>query len=318
MSVFSDVRGTAHSCASLFWNFWETQSEFLHVELKILIITLTILYVSSHATLHRPASAQPRKKGKTPSSYGDENEEEDEKPNNIGGLQPSDAIVFPIMASIALVGMYYVIQYLRKADLLNLVMRWYTSIVSVGSLVTLYSHGLQLATSFVFPRYWTANGRTIYRANQVTRRHHVWEQGKAVKDQDTAEMPLGPLPYAKAPFRLPASAQNFLWELRGLFTEKWILEIKVHGILSEKMPLRFQHGLAAFMAVMTILVYNLTNSALLSNILGLAFCYATQQLLSPTKFVTGFLVLIGLFVYDIVMVFYTYVLSRPGFLTMNK
>ena len=43
----------------------------------------------------------------------------------------------------------------------------------------------------------------------------------------------------------------------------------------------------------------------LTNIMGFGFCYGTLQLMSPTTFWTGTLVLAGLFIYDIVMVFYT-------------
>lgn len=39
--------------------------------------------------------------------------------------------------------------------------------------------------------------------------------------------------------------------------------------------------------------------------IGFGFCYGTLQLMSPTTFWTGTLVLAGLFFYDIVMVFYT-------------
>ncbi|PKS13204.1 hypothetical protein jhhlp_000549 [Lomentospora prolificans] len=305
MSDPIDNQEAGQPLAGGIWQFLWKHGDFPLIELKILVITFAILYVSAHATLHRPPSAQPRKKGAKTALDDDENEEDDEEPSNIGGLQPSDAIVFPIMASIALVGMYYVIQYLRSAEILNMVMRCYTSVVSVGSLITLYSHGLQLATSIIFPRYWRARNGTIYFVDQATRRHYVWEEDKPIKDQEGLNMPLGPLPCSVAALCLPLQTRASLWELRGLLTEKWILEIKLHGILNEKMPLRFSHGLAALMSVATIIAYNFTNSALLSNIMGLAFCYATQQLLSPTTFVTGSLVLVGLFFYDIVMVFYT-------------
>src|SRR6202035_2060452 len=43
----------------------------------------------------------------------------------------------------------------------------------------------------------------------------------------------------------------------------------------------------------------------LTNLMSFGFCYGTLQLMSPTTFWTGSLVLAGLFIYDIVMVFYT-------------
>ena len=44
----------------------------------------------------------------------------------------------------------------------------------------------------------------------------------------------------------------------------------------------------------------------LSNLLGSSFSYASLIMMSPTSFPIGTMVLAGLFVYDIVMVFYTY------------
>jgi minor histocompatibility antigen H13 len=43
----------------------------------------------------------------------------------------------------------------------------------------------------------------------------------------------------------------------------------------------------------------------LANLLAFGYCYGALQLMSPTTFWTGSLILIGLFVYDVVMVFYT-------------
>lgn len=53
------------------------------------------------------------------------------------------------------------------------------------------------------------------------------------------------------------------------------------------------------------MAYFMTGWVWLSNILGAAFCYAAFTMISPTSFLIGTMVLAGLFVYDIVMVFYT-------------
>ncbi|PHH87125.1 hypothetical protein CDD83_9286 [Cordyceps sp. RAO-2017] len=95
------------------------------------------------------------------------------------------------------------------------------------------------------------------------------------------------------------------WELRGLLTRKWLLKLFMHGVGEEKAKIKFAHMTALFLSVMTALVYFSTTSPLLSNMLGYGMCYGSFLILSPTDFLTGSLVLVGLFVYDIVMVFYT-------------
>jgi minor histocompatibility antigen H13 len=58
--------------------------------------------------------------------------------------------------------------------------------------------------------------------------------------------------------------------------------------------------------IVAIVLYNTYGKAWwLTNLIGFGFCYGTLQLMSPTTFWTGSLVLLGLFIYDITMVFYT-------------
>jgi len=67
--------------------------------------------------------------------------------------------------------------------------------------------------------------------------------------------------------------------------------------------------MSLLLALATALVYFSTSSPLLSNMLGYGMCYGSFLVLSPTDFLIGSLVLIGLFFYDIYMVFFTLV---PG------
>jgi minor histocompatibility antigen H13 len=58
-------------------------------------------------------------------------------------------------------------------------------------------------------------------------------------------------------------------------------------------------------AVLATIAYFVKGLPWLSNVLGTAFSYSAFTLMSPTSFPIGTGVLVGLFVYDIVMVFYT-------------
>lgn len=51
----------------------------------------------------------------------------EEKEELIPGLTPSDAIIFPVTAGLTLGGLYFVIVWLKKADLVNIVMNAYLS-----------------------------------------------------------------------------------------------------------------------------------------------------------------------------------------------
>ena len=57
-------------------------------------------------------------------------------------------------------------------------------------------------------------------------------------------------------------------------------------------------------ACLAVLYYSTANLTL-NNIMGLGLCYGAFLVLSCTSFAIGSMVLIGLFFYDIIMVFYT-------------
>ena len=63
--------------------------------------------------------------------------------------------------------------------------------------------------------------------------------------------------------------------------------------------------LLAIAAIAAAYWYYKTESVMVSNLMGVSFCYGAFLAVSPTKFMTAIYVLCGLFVYDIVMVFYT-------------
>lgn len=286
--------------------FLSKYADVIISELKLVTTTLSVLYAASHASLRRPSSAEPAKKkgsGTTKGVSDDDGDEEDNMPR-IEGLQTSDAILFPVMAAIVLIGLYYLIQYLQDPAIINKVLQWYISVMSIASLVVFYSHGLQLVISSVFPRYW-AVGTRVYRVCQATRQQLIWKDGQEAKDHKAVSTPMGPLPVASSTIRLPAWAKKYLWDCRELLTEKWSLEFKIHGLTDEKTQVRFHHGVAVLLSIATILSYHIWKSPFLTNLIGLAFCYSSGQYLSPNSFKTAFSILTGLFVYDIVMVFYT-------------
>ncbi|KAK2930065.1 Presenilin/signal peptide peptidase [Fusarium oxysporum f. sp. vasinfectum] len=219
------------------------------------------------------------------------------------GLEPSDAIIFPLMAGAVLIGLYYLIQWLKDPDILNKILRWYMSTMSVASLVSIYSHGIEVVTSLAFPRYWRGRDGRLREADQKTRSVQVCDDAG---NSDAA------IPETQNPFPGPFACLAFSekirksgWELRGLLKRHWAIKLFIHGMGKEEGRIKFAHVVSLVMALATALIYSSTTSPLLSNMLGYAMCYGSIQLISPTDFLTSTLILVGLFFYDIIMVFYT-------------
>lgn len=106
--------------------------------------------------------------------------------------------------------------------------------------------------------------------------------------------------------KLPETTNKLLWNFRALVTNHWIFRCYVHGIANIKAKVRLNDVMGLILGISAIMMYNTNGKAWwLTNLMGFGFCYGTLQMMSPTTFWTGSLVLGGLFVYDIVMVFYT-------------
>ncbi|KAG8405691.1 hypothetical protein J3459_021557 [Metarhizium acridum] len=268
--------------------------DFVVLELKLVVSVLGIIYVGSHAAIRRPPSATPPKK-KQPGQKSDDDDRFSQ------GLEPSDAILFPIMAGIVLVGLYYLIQWLKDPAILNKILRYYMTTASIASILTLYAHGMDLVTSFVFPSYWRGRNGSLRRVDQRSKTVQVCDDfGNA-----GAATEKNPLPGIFGVFFVTERAQKAVWELRSLLTRHWTIKLFIHGVGEEAARIRFSHMMALFLSLATALVYFSTNSTFLSNMLGYGMCYGSLLILSPTDFLTGSLVLWGLFFYDVVMVFYT-------------
>ncbi|KAI9904252.1 hypothetical protein N3K66_000781 [Trichothecium roseum] len=285
------------------WAFLQ-EFDFFLLEARLVFSAIGIIYVAAHASLRRPPSAGPEKPRKPGSGSGSKSKrrgEDDERVTQ--GLMLSDAILFPIMAGCMLIGLYYLIQWLQDPEIVSKFMRWYMSTVSVLSLITLYAHGLEFGTSFVFPGYWRGRDGRLRRADQRKRKVAVCDDaGNPVEPDDKATFPIpGPLGW----LTWSEKSRQATWDWREVMTQHWILRIYVHTMDDEKFKIKFAHVVTAVGAVITSILYTTTHSTMLSNIMGYGLCYGSLLVLSPTDLMIGTVVLCGLFVYDIIMVFYT-------------
>jgi minor histocompatibility antigen H13 len=94
--------------------------------------------------------------------------------------------------------------------------------------------------------------------------------------------------------------------IRAQITKSALFKCYIHMVISAKTKIQYQTMIGMVFGVIAISAYNfLAKPWWLTNLIGWGFCYGTLQLMSPTTFWTGSLVLAGLFIYDITMVFYT-------------
>jgi minor histocompatibility antigen H13 len=289
---------------------WDTLRDFnfMLLEAKLVFSAIGIIYVASHAALRRPPSAA--KASSTGSKKGGQKggkaADEEEDDGFAQGLELSDAIMFPIMAGCMLVGLYYLLQWLKDPEILNKILRWYMSAMSLVSLLTLFSHGFDVVTSFAFPRYWRAWADGLLRqVDQDARTVKVCDDvGNVVLGQTALANPT-PLPGILSNIRFSEKITKSIWDARGLLYQQWLLKFYAHGFGHTKTHIKLSHVFALLASIATTVVYNSTSSPFLSNMLGYGLCYGSLLLISPTNLAVGSLVLIGLFFYDITMVFYT-------------
>lgn len=271
--------------------------DFMLLECKLVLAAVSIIYLGSHAALRRPPSAKvtdSRKKGK-------KDEDEDRFAQ---GLEPTDAIMFPVLAGIVLVGLYYLIQWLKDPAFLNKILKYYMATMSLASVLTLYTHGLDVAISLIYPTYWRAGRGSLYKADPTQRKVLICDNVGNPSGQSLDTSPPLPGPLGRL---LAASPQisKLAWDWRDLLTSRWAVKLFIHGMGEEVVMIRFSHVTALLLSIVTALTYFSTSSPFLTNMLGYAMCYSSFLILSPTDFMTGSMVLWGLFFYDIVMVFYT-------------
>ncbi|TVY86387.1 Signal peptide peptidase [Lachnellula willkommii] len=278
---------------------WDNRDMY-QMQLHLLLASLFPIYIGAHAALRRPPSALPPRK--EPSTDA-EDDEIDLEPA-IEGLQPSDAIMFPVLASITLGGLYLLIKWLNDPSLLNKIMTWYFSALGVFGVGKLAGDSLHVMSTIIFPSVWS-DGKQLY---YVKPDFQIQATGESTSSQPlrTVTDKKNPLPsfFSSIPF---ADAINTkLWSARALLKNHWIFRGYLHGLLNTKLRVTFHDVAGLALGLAAIIAYNTSGKAWwLTNLMGFGFCYGAFQIMSPTTFWTGSLVLTGLFVYDIIMVFYT-------------
>ncbi|MCJ1314535.1 hypothetical protein MMC25_008217 [Agyrium rufum] len=279
--------------------------------IHLILSALFPIYCGAHASLSRPSSAEtppkhlPGKEKSTDSEDDDVDESPAEAVQRMEGFSPSDAILYPVLAGCMLGGLYFLIKWLKDPTILNTILNWYLSIFGAFSIARLLTDSTNTVTSFIYPSAYTDGKRLwiIKRKQKLVR-----PQWLAIDESaDSSQPRLSPLPGPLALLRLSKRSTAILWRVRDLLLHPlFLLEAHVRGTPNISIQVRPQDILGVLCAITAVLWFNLISKPWwLTNLLGFSFCYNALQLMSPTTFWTGTMLLVALFAYDVYFVFYT-------------
>ena len=277
--------------------YFEQSKPMIPLYIHLIISALFPIVTGSFASLSRPSTAaKPSKKTKKLEDGDEDEEDEDEVEQKMEGLSPRDAIVLPITAGAVLGGLYWLIkQY--GADPINLILGWYFSGVGIFSVGKILNDAAALTLSVLFPAYFAHKGK-LYKVDGKER--------KAAADGVDHESRASPLPGVMGLVPLPRVFNDYLWTLRSAPTQKYSFVAYIKGVLDVNGPVTLLN-VAAGIASLAAISYNhfIDKPWWLTNLQGFAVSYTALQVMSPTTFATGSLILTGLFFYDIWAVFFT-------------
>ena len=267
--------------------------------ISLIVAALLPIYAGSHASLSRPSSA-----AKTKTKKRREHGSQESSGQRMEGLSPSDAILYPVMTGCLLMFLYVLIQWLKDPEILNTIINWYLSIFGVFSVAKLVGDSMSVLESFLFPKRFTDVG-LIWNVNPKTETA-IATTTQANSATNTAHR-ISPLPGVFSRLPLPLIVYRALWKIRHVVTQNLLLvEAFAQGIFEADVHIGLNGIIGLLTSIASLLFFNLVSKPWwLTNIFGFSFSYSALQLISPTTFWTGTLVLTSLFFYDIYFVFFT-------------
>ena len=301
-----DVSPLAELLGYAFYHF-ERVKHMLPTYGHLLVAALFPIWIGAHASLSRPSSAaKPPKKDSTKDTDDaddDEDTEEEQGPvQKMEGMEPSDALMFPLTAGLTLGGLYLVIKWLENPAILNKILSFYFSQMGVFFAIAFLKDALLILRSFVFPRCYSSGGK-LWRAKQSERVFKAWT---ADRSQELGQVRHSPFPRLFGAIPLPGSLSSFLWACRNASYQRLRLRAQIRGLFDAKPLVGLLDLLSVIVALGAVGYFAFVAKAWwLTNFLGFSFCYGTLQFMSPSTFWTGTLILGSLFFYDIYFVFFT-------------
>ena len=268
-------------------NLFAKIARFSPTYAHLVFAAVLTIFAGSHASLTRPSSA-----AKPPRRPGTKKSPKPER--RMEGLAPADALWYPLFTGALLAGLYFLLRWLDDPDVLNAILNWYLSAFGAFSTTHLLADSVDVAASFVFPDRFRDRGATwVVNA----RKRHAAGAGSS------RTSPSPRLPY----LRLFAQQESLLWKARDLLRRPfWMVDIYIRSLVDAKAEVRLADAVSMAAGLAVGLWFNLVSRPWwMTNLLSFGFGYQALQLISPTTFWTGTLVLTSLFFYDIYFVFFT-------------
>lgn len=281
----------------------------------LLVGALYPIYTGSHASLSRPSSAAEPKVIKSSETYLIEEEDEnvareESTYSKRTGLNPADALWFPLLGGIFLGGLYLLIKWMEDIDFLNKILNWWFSLLGVGTVGALLADSLAVLKSIVFPPRWS-DGSTLWHVRPGDDKY-VSQSSNVSQAEEQPMTKTSPFPGWMSHIPLPAFLRGRIWSLRRTLASRYLLQVSVRG---DKI-LRAVFGISDLIGYMVGLIVAVTYTFVgqpwwLMNVFAFGSSYTLIQIMTPKTFWTGTMILSGLFVYDIYMVFFTQVSIHP-------
>jgi len=129
---------------------------------------------------------------------------------------------------------------------------------------------------------------------------------EALEAERRLQPKLSPLPGPLSRLKLASWINTTLWAVADIPRHKIILKINLKQKTVLSTPVTVFNSFSLIAAVVVTIYFNTIDKPwYLTNLLGFSFSYGALQMMSPTTFATGALLLSALFFYDIYMVFFT-------------
>ncbi|KAF3400040.1 hypothetical protein F1880_008019 [Penicillium rolfsii] len=272
----------------------------------LLVAAIFPIWIGAHASLSRPASAAkpPKKEDEKDGNYTDDDGSDDESGSvqKMEGLEPSDALMFPLTAGLTLGGLYLVIKWLEDPAILNKILSYYFSWMGVFFGIALLKDTFSIVRSFVFPRRYRFGGK-IWHAKQSER---IFFAQSVSGSEVTTHIRQSPLPGMFGAIPLPNSVLASLWATRHVYYQRLRLRVHIRGLFDVQTFVGLLDLLSGLFALAAVGYFAFVAKPWwLTNFLGFSFSYGALQFMSPSTFWTGSLILGSLFFYDIYFVFFT-------------
>ncbi|KAJ5484744.1 hypothetical protein N7539_004732 [Penicillium diatomitis] len=271
----------------------------------LIVAALFPIWIGAHASLSRPSSAAKaleKKDFEDIQTASDDSDDESGPDQKMEGLEPSDALIFPVTAGLTLGGLYLVIKWLEDPAILNKILSFYFSGMGVFFAVAFLKDFLMMSRSFMLPRRYKSAGKLWV----VSQSRQIFIARSTNGADTTQAVRQSPLPGIFGAIPLPRPVMSLLWTTRNVCYQRLQVRAHVRGILNVKILVGLLDLLSAIFAFVAVGYFAFVQKPWwLTNFLGFSFSYGTLQFMSPSTFWTGSLILSSLFFYDIYFVFFT-------------